>query len=115
MGDQDLGINDAIFSKLSVIMERLNQNRKLQELAQSNGIDVKNSVQLTEATTNNIAVSVVALMLAQQEGDPDYKALVRAGMNHRKIKTELINKYKNRANQMLDMYKTQMKESADPI
>lgn len=115
MNEANSGIDDAIFSKVVVIMEKLDQNRRLQELATANGIDVKNSIQLTEATTNNIAVAVVALMLAKQEGDPDYAALVRAGMNHRKIKTELINKYKNQANQMIDMYKARMKAPVDPV
>ena len=43
--------------------------------------------------------------------DPDYSALVRAGMSHRKIKTDLINKYKDQANQIIDRYKNQMRDS----
>lgn len=103
--------NDVFFCKVKQIMERLNTNRRLQELASSNGLDVRNSLQLTEETMDNIAVAVVALSIAKQENDPDYAALVRAGMSHRRIKTELINKYKNQANQLITAYKNQMRES----
>lgn len=110
-------MNDAIFTddsmieKVGLIMTKLTQNQKLQELAKNNGLDVKNTVQFTEETSNNIAVAVVALMLAKRSMDPDYSALVRAGMSHRKIKTDLINKYKDQANQIIDRYKNQMRDS----
>lgn len=102
--------NSAIIEKVGQIMTKLHENQKLQDLAASNGLDVKNTIHLTEETTNNIAVAVVSLMLAKQSGDPDYQALVRAGMNHRKIKTELINKYKNQANQIIDSYKMSLQD-----
>lgn len=106
----ELANHDEIFAKVGQIMTKLHENQKLQELASANGLDVKNTIHLTEETTNNIAVAVVSLMLAKQSSDPDYSALVRAGMNHRKIKTDLINKYKNQANQIIDAYKMQMRD-----
>ena len=105
-------MNDDIIAKVGLIMKRLHENQQLQELASQQGIDVKNTIHLTEETANNIAVSVVALMLAKQESDPDYAALVRAGMDHRKIRTELINKYKNQANQLIDSYKMQLRDDS---
>lgn len=106
--------NEAIFSKVGEIMKKLDQNQKLQKLASDNGLDVTNTLHLTEETANNVAVAVVALSLAQQENDPDYAALVRAGLSHRKLKTEVINKYKNQANQMIMAYKNNLRQSMDP-
>lgn len=113
MGELDTINNEVIIQKIGTIMSKLHENQKLQELASANGIDVRNTIHLTEETTNNIAVAVVALMLAKQSSDPDYSALVRAGMNHRKIKTELINKYKNQANQLIDAYKMKMRDEVE--
>lgn len=114
--DEHNSINeDYIFSRVGDVMKKLNQNRKLQELATSNGLEVTNTLKLTEETSNNVAVAVVSLLLAQQQSDPDYDALVRAGMSHRKLKVDLINKYKNQANQMIDRYKMQVRESMDDI
>jgi hypothetical protein len=107
----DFLTDDDMIQKVGTIMTNLNQNQRLQELAKSNGLDVKNTIQFTEETTNNIAVSVVALMLAKRESDPDYGALVRAGMNHRKIRVDLINKYKDQANQLIDRYKSEMRDN----
>lgn len=104
---------DFIFSRVGEIMTKLQQNKKLQELAVANGLDVKNTVQFTEETINNIIVAVVALSLAKSQNDPDYDALVRAGMSHRKLKTEVINKYKNQANQIITAYKNRLKESPE--
>ena len=106
--------NDFIFSRVGEIMTKLKQNQKLQELAKQNGLDVKNTVEFTEDTIDNIVVAVVALSLAKQDQDPDYAALVRAGMSHRGIKTRLINKYKNQANQLITAYKMQLRESETP-
>ena len=106
--------NEEIFSKVGQIMTKLEQNKQLQKLALENGLDVKNTIQLTEETTNNIAVAVVALSLAKEANDPDYSALVRAGLSHRKIKTDVINKYKNQANQMIAAYKNQLR-NPDPM
>ena len=113
MDDMNSLNENPMLDKVGMIMMKLHENQKLQDLASQNGIEVKNTIHLTEDTANNIAVGVVALMLAKQENDPDYAALVRAGMNHRKIKTELINKYKNQANQLIDSYKMKMRDAID--
>ena len=114
MSELSSSTNDLIFSRVGDVMTKLKQNQKLQELAKANGLDVKNTVEFTEETINNIVVSIIALTLAQQDNDPDYAALVRAGMSHRGIKTRLINKYKNQANQLITAYKTQLRESEPP-
>lgn len=109
MGD-NVFTDDDIIQKVGTIMTKLTQNQKLQELAKTNGLDVKNTLQLTNDTSNIIAVSTVALMLAKREQDSDYDALVRAGMQHRKLKTELINKYKDQANQLIERYKSSIRD-----
>jgi hypothetical protein len=44
-------------------------------------------------------------MLAKQNNDPKYADLVRYGMDHRKTKIELINAYKDQANQIISRAK----------
>lgn len=101
--------DDAIIQKVGEVMTKLNQNKQLQELAKANGLDVKNTIQFTDDTINNITVSIVSLMLAKREQDPDYMALTRAGMNHRRLKNELINKRKSQANQLIERYKNSIR------
>lgn len=105
--------NDPIIDKVGEIMRKLHENQKLQQLAAANGLDVKNTINFTEDAVNNIAVSVAALMLAKQQGDTDYAALVRAGMGHRKIRTDLINKYKDQANQIITAYKMRLTQDSN--
>ena len=93
--------NEVIFSKVQELLSKLEENQQLQKLAKENGLPVKNGVDLTEDTMNNIAVSVVSLLLAKQSGDPDYKRLVQTGVQKRSLKTELVNRYKNQANQLI--------------
>ena len=93
--------NEVIFSKVQELLSKLEENQQLQKLAKENGLHVKNGVDLTEDTMNNIAVSVVSLLLAKQSGDPDYKRLVQTGVQKRSLKTELVNRYKNQANQLI--------------
>jgi len=97
--------DDIIFSKVKTLMGRLKENQQLQKLAEENGIDVKNTVKLTDDTINNIAVSVIALLLAQRSGDPRYVKLVQTGIQKRSLKTDIINTYKNQANQLINQYK----------
>ena len=97
--------DDDIFSKIGAIMTRQEQNRRLQELANQSGLDVKNTFQFTEESTKNIASSIVALMLAKRAQDPAYEHLCRVGLSHRSSKVDLINKYKDQANQMIERYK----------
>ena len=97
----DYAIDNSFYVKAKEMLDKLDQNQKLQQLASANGIDVKNSTQLNEATKDNIATSVIALMLAKQNNDPRYANLVRYGLDHRKTKVELINAYKDQANQII--------------
>ena len=101
----DFAIDQSFYQKAKVMLDKIDQNQKLQQLASANGIDVKNSTQLNEATKNNIATSVIALMLAKQSNDPRYADLVRYGMDHRKTKIEIINDYKDQANQIISRAK----------
>ena len=97
----DYAIDQSFYTKARMILDKLEKNQKLQQLASANGIDVKNSTHLNEATKNNIATSVIALMLAKQNNDPRYNELVRLGMGHRQTKIDLINSYKDQANQII--------------
>lgn len=101
MGDKD----EIIFSKMKVLMDQLDQNAQLQDLAERSGVDAVNSIRLTPTTKDNIAVSVIALSLASIEQDPQYKNLVHLGLKKRSAKVELINKYKDRAIQLIQRYR----------
>lgn len=103
--------DDFIFSKVEELMTKLKQNQQLQELAEANGVNVKNSVRLTDDSIDNVAVSVISLLIAKRENDPRYKTLVNVGVQKRSLKTEIINTYKNQANQLIERYK---KGSNDP-
>ena len=94
-----------LYSKVTELMDKLEKNQQLQQLAYENGIDTKNTVKLTAATKENIAVSVVALLLAKRNGDSRYRDLVRYGMDHRKTKMDIINDYKTDANALITRYK----------
>lgn len=101
----DYAIDQSFYLKAQAMLDKLEKNQKLQQLASANGIDVKNSTKLTEATKKNIATSVIALMLAKQNNDPRYNELVRYGMDHRKTKIDIINAYKDQANQIISRAK----------
>lgn len=94
-----------IFSKVEKLVDKIHQNRELQQMAIDNGIDIKNSVKLTEASEDNYAISVIALMLAKDANDPKYHDLVRNGMAHRESRIDVINEYKDQANQLYRRYK----------
>ena len=102
--------DEQIFCKVEELLQRLDQNQRIQKLATDNGIDVKNSVKLTDDTVDTIAVSVVALLLAKREDDPRYKQLVRYGTQRRSLKTEIINSYKNQANQLIERCRNRITE-----
>lgn len=105
MNDFDNIMNDEeIFSKVKQLMERIKKDQQLQELSERSGLDVKNSIKLTDDTSKNIAVSVIALMLAKKANDPEYKKLVHMGIGKRTLKTSIINQYKNQANQLIEKY-----------
>lgn len=91
-----------IIDKAKTILTKLKQNQELQKLADSNGLDIKNSVNLTDDNIKNLTISVIALMLAKNNDDKRYKQLVRIGVQKRSLKTEIINAYKNQAIQILN-------------
>ena len=101
----DFAIDNSFYMKAKELLDKLDKNQQLQQLASANGIDVKNSTKLTTSTKDNIATSVIALMLAKQNQDPRYNDLVRYGMDHRRTKVELINAYKDQANQIISRAK----------
>lgn len=96
--------DDEIFNKMDTIMSKLKQTQKLQKLSEENGLDVKNAIKFTDDAIDNISVSVLALLIAQQNNDTRYKKLVHLGMEKRSLKTAIINDYKNLANQYLKKY-----------
>lgn len=100
-----VGFDEEIFTKVETLMNQLRKNQKIQELSEQNGLQVKNSVRLTDDSINNIAVAIVSLLLAKKSNDPRYKKLVRTGIKKRSLKTEIINDYKNQANQMIGRYR----------
>lgn len=106
---QNVQINeDDMINKVATIMNRINENRELQSLADEHGLSVNNSVKLNNATIDNIAVTTIALLLAKQANDPKYQELVKVGMQKREIKFDIVNTYKNQANQILEKYKTRV-------
>jgi len=94
---------DAIFAKVGEIMIKLRKQKELQELAEKNGVEI-NGMRYTDDTVMNIATSVIALLLAKNEGDPRYRRLVEQGMQKRSLKVELINSYKEKANDLINRY-----------
>lgn len=98
--------DEVIFSKVGELLNKLKSNQQLQELAEKNGLEVKNTVKLTDDAINNVAISVVSLLLAKRENDPRYRKLVNTGIQKRSLKTEIINTYKNQANQLIERYKS---------
>jgi hypothetical protein len=105
--------DDAILAKVGEIMGNLKKNQQLQDLAKNNGLDVKNTIQYTDETSKNVAVGVISLMLAKRANDPDYAAVVRAGLSHRKCRCDVINKYKDQANQLIEKFKTSVRENLE--
>ena len=103
--------NDEIFSKVGELMERLTKNQKLQSLAEKNGLDVKNSIKLTDDSINNVAISVISLLLAKRNNDERYKTLVNTGIQKRTLKTEIINDYKAQSIQLINRYKNNLKNN----
>lgn len=105
--NQNVQITDEdMINRVSKIMNRLHENRELQQLAEEHGISSKNSVKLSNDTIDNIAVTTIALLLAQQAKDPKYQELVKVGMQKRELKFDIVNTYKSQANQILEKYKT---------
>jgi len=99
-----------MLEKVKSVLERLDQNKQLQDLAMDNGLDVRNKLELTDSTKENVAVSVLTLLIAKESNDPEYTRLVRVGLDKRETKTAIINKYKNQAIQLITKYRNENKK-----
>ena len=97
--------NEAMLAKVGELMSKIDQNQQLQDLAEKSGLEVKNSIKLTPESEENVARSVISLLLEKIDIDPRYNRLVSAGMQKRSLKTEIINSYKNQAKQLITQYK----------
>lgn len=97
--------NEVAFRKIEDVLSYLNKERELQNLAAENGIEVKNTIRLTDKDIDNYLVSVISLLLCQQADDARYKTLVQTGIAKRSLKAEIINNYKNQAIQLINLYK----------
>ena len=102
--------NEVVFKKIEDVLSYLNKERELQKLASENGLDVKNTIRLTQDSIDRYLVSVISLLLAQQSSDPRYKTLVQTGVSKRTLKAEIINNYKNQAIQLINQYKNDNKD-----
>lgn len=98
--------NGVMLDKIGQMMNKIEQTKQLQALSEKSGLEVKNSIKLTPESAENVAISTVALVLAKEDGDPRYKRLVAAGMQKRSLKTEIINDYKDQANQLITQWKS---------
>lgn len=94
---------DDMFAKIGEMMVHYRKQKELQDLAEKNGVQI-NGVRYTDDSIMNIVTSVVALMMARNEGDPRYHQLVEQGMRKRSLKVEIINAYKDRANELINQY-----------
>jgi hypothetical protein len=101
----NLANQDALVERVAKLMEKLDKDQELQDLAERNGLDVKNTLRLTPETKDNLAVSVLCLLLAQQANDPKYRTLTQAGLQKRKLKAEIVDEYKGTANQLIKKYR----------
>lgn len=104
-------IDEELFSKVEELMTRLTKNQELQSLAEKNGLDIKNSIKLTDDTLDNIAISVISLLIAKRSSDSRYKTLVNTGIQKRTLKTEIINDYKAQSIQLINRYKSNLKNN----
>ena len=102
--------NEVVFKKIEDVLSYLNKERELQKLASENGLDVKNTIRLTQDSIDRYLVSVISLLLAQQSSDPRYKTLVQTGVSKRTLKAKIINNYKNQAIQLINQYKNDNKD-----
>lgn len=106
MGEENNFINDeAIFSKVTTIMEKLQKDQELQDLAERNGVNGVNAIRLTPTTQENVAVAAVSLLLAQKSGDSRYRKLSQMGLQKRSLKAEIINDHKDEAIALIKKYR----------
>jgi hypothetical protein len=97
--------DETIIQHIGELMTKLRKDKELQTLARENGIDVQNTMDLTEDTIEIYVISVVSLLLAKRSGDPNYKTMCSLGLQKRSLKAELINTYKDQAMQLINAWK----------
>lgn len=98
--------DEEIIIKVGDLFSRMEANERLQKLATDNGLDVKNAVTLTEDAKDNLAVTIVSLLLAKRNNDVRYTTLTKVGLQKRSIKTSIVNAYKDEAMELIKKYKS---------
>lgn len=98
--------DEEIIKKVGDLFSQMEANERLQKLATDNGLDVKNTISLTEEAKNNLAVTIVSLLLAKRDNDVRYTTLVKVGLKKRSIKTSIVNSYKDQAIALIDRYRS---------
>lgn len=98
--------DEEIIMKVGDLFSRMEANERLQKLATDNGLDVKNTIKLTEDSKDNLAVTIVSLLLAKRDNDVRYTTLKKVGLQHRSIRTSIVNSYKDQAMSLIEKYKS---------
>lgn len=98
--------DEEIIMKVGDLFSRMEANERLQQLATDNGLDVKNNITLTEEAKDNLAVTIVSLLLAKRDNDVRYTTLAKVGLQKRSIKTAIVNSYKDQAMALIERYKS---------
>ena len=98
--------DEEIIMKVGDLFFFILANERLRKLATDNGLDVKNTIQLTEEAKENLAVTIVSLLLAKRENDVRYTTLTKVGLQKRSIKTAIVNSYKDQAMELINRYKS---------
>ena len=102
--------DEQIFSHVQKMMNHLDQTNKLQQLAKDNGIEIKNEIDLSDDNRKKVMIATTSLLLAKRNGDPDYDMLCRTGLQKRELKCQVINKYKDEAQQLINRVEHKMTE-----
>ena len=110
--NEDIMHDEAILNRVKTIMDRLDKDQELQDLAERNGVDAVNTIRLTPTTKDNVAVTMLSLLLAQKAGDPRYKNLSALGLQKRSIKADIVNEYKGQAIQLMNQYRNSQQTTA---
>ena len=103
--------DEEIHSCLNDFFAKFDQNKKLQDMALANGLDINISIRLTDEQKEALAVAQVALLLAKREDDSRYAILSKAGLEHRTLKAEIINDYKDQAIQLINKGSVRMENN----
>lgn len=102
--------DEQIFSHVQKMMNHLDQTNRLQQLAKDNGIEINNEIDLSEDNRKKVMVATTSLLIAKRNGDPDYDMLCRTGLQKREIKSRVINKYKDEAQQLINRVENKITE-----